>query len=185
MTKNMATPLAVAMLAVLLGSSNPVWAEEPAAEAQRFDKAIEHFSAAIKENPFSAEAYLRRGVSYRNKKEYAAALQDYDKAIAIDPSLPGGFNAKAWLLATCSDAKVRNPSMALELAMTANRLTPQPNMDYLDTLAAAQAANGNFPLALETLKQAIAMAEQANNHEAAADMKKRQSRYGEGKPWQP
>ncbi|MBF0610061.1 MAG: tetratricopeptide repeat protein [Magnetococcales bacterium] len=169
-------------LALLLSLPLMVSAQE-ADDAARLDKALHHYTEAIKENPFSADAYLRRGVTYRNKKDYAAALADYDKAIAIDPVQPAAYNAKAWLLATCADDAVRNPPMAMELAQKTNALSPQPNMDYLDTLAAAHAALGNFPAAMETLKTALALAEKAGQKETVADMQKRMQSYQESKAW--
>lgn len=49
-------------------------------------KAITFLQKAIQENPKFAEAYNNRGNAYRDMKEYAKAMQDYNMAISIAPN---------------------------------------------------------------------------------------------------
>ena len=60
----------------------------------------------------------------------------------------------AWLLATAPDAATRDATHAMELARKAVRLSEAREPVYLDTLAAAFAAAGRFPEAIDTAKQA-------------------------------
>lgn len=64
------------------------------------------------------------------------------------------LNNLAWLLATCSDATVRNGEAAVRLASRANQLSAGGNPAVIETLAAANAEAGQFPEALAAAEQA-------------------------------
>ena len=64
----------------------------------------------------------------------------------------------ARLLATFPDAKLRNPAAALQFAQHANDLTQNQDPTFLGTLAAANAAAGNFPKAITIAEDARANA---------------------------
>ncbi len=53
--------------------------------------ALDHFTAAIRIRPTSAEAYYARGYYYQNKKEYDKAIQDYTKVVEIDSAYTNGY----------------------------------------------------------------------------------------------
>ncbi|MDB5142393.1 MAG: hypothetical protein JWQ66_1106 [Mucilaginibacter sp.] len=53
------------------------------AALQRYNKAIEDFSTAVKFNPQLKEAYWNRGLSYEKVKNYPAAISDYKKALSL------------------------------------------------------------------------------------------------------
>ncbi len=121
------------------------------AEPQR---AITYLQQAAKAN--SSNAHLRLGQLFhlgqvvganatRAKEHFAAALDL--------GSLPAR-NSLAWLLATSQEGHVRDPAQAIELIRdTANA---SENWEYLDTLAAAYAANQQFTEAVATQSRAIA-----------------------------
>lgn len=48
--------------------------------------ALEYYSAAIRSNPKTDEAWFARGVLYQTNKKFNEALADYRKVIAINPS---------------------------------------------------------------------------------------------------
>jgi cell division septation protein DedD len=81
------------------------------------------------------------------------ALKDYARAIEINPFFVDAYNNRAWILATCSDRRLRDGKQAVRLAQKAVEL--KPDVGSLDTLAAAYAAVGNFDAAIETQKKAI------------------------------
>ena len=57
-----------------------------------FEKAIQDFSTAIRlKLDAAADAYTERGVTYHSKGDVDHAIEDYNKAIELDP----GF-AEAW-----------------------------------------------------------------------------------------
>ncbi len=60
---------------------------------QRFDFAIDNFSASIKRQYKVAESHIGRAQAYDGKHEYEAAIADYSKALELDPK-----NPRAWAL---------------------------------------------------------------------------------------
>jgi len=76
-------------------------------------------------------------------------------------------NALAWLLATSPDAGVRNPARALDLARSAVAMTAGNDASALDTMAAAQAAAGDFPAADSSARRALAIASRSGSHAEA------------------
>jgi tetratricopeptide (TPR) repeat protein len=51
-----------------------------------YENAIRSYDRAIEINPNYAEAYLNRGIAYRNLKDYQNAIRSYDRAIEINPN---------------------------------------------------------------------------------------------------
>ena len=86
-----------------------------------------------------------------NKREVGAIV-----AAGILDGLPGSLNDAAWLLATTRLAAARDPARAIELATQANEASDWDKYAYLDTLAAAYAAAGNFPDAVAMQTRAVA-----------------------------
>jgi membrane associated rhomboid family serine protease len=77
---------------------------------------------------------------------------------AAKKSDPAALNNAAWMYATNTDPTIHNPAAALEYARKAVDLTKAaPEANYLDTLAAAFAANTQFQEAVDTEKQALAL----------------------------
>ncbi len=78
---------------------------------------------------------------------YNLTKADYDLLLDLDrfhPLSATAVNNMAWALATWHDASRRAPSVALDLAIRANEQSGWSESIYLDTLAAAYAANGRF-----------------------------------------
>ncbi|MCX5784877.1 MAG: tetratricopeptide repeat protein [Elusimicrobia bacterium] len=61
---------------------------------REFDKAISDCGAAIRNNPGSALMFFNRGNAYFLKGEYAAAIRDYDRALAISPAFSAAAESK-------------------------------------------------------------------------------------------
>jgi tetratricopeptide (TPR) repeat protein len=74
---------------------------------------------------------------------------------------PSVRNDWAWLLATCPDAKVRDPKRAVELAQKAVELDPRGS--YWNTLGVAQYRAGNFQEALAALGKSMELQEGGNS----------------------
>src|SRR5205823_3114801 len=102
-------------------------------------------------------AFCNRGYAWDKKQEYEKAITDYNQAKKLDPNLADAYNAPAWILATCPDAKHRDGPAAIKLATKACELVGWRDANDLDTLAAAYAESGDFTSALEQLNKAIAL----------------------------
>jgi tetratricopeptide (TPR) repeat protein len=149
-------------------------------EQGKHAEAVEHFTSALKINPKHATAYYNRGRANQYTEDYAAAVKDYASAIQVDPNYLPAYNNAAWLAATCPDDKFRNAQQAIALANQAVQMTKGRVWEVLDTLAAAQAAAGEYEAAVKTSEQALQLGSDAAVHAGVRD---RMSLYQAGKPY--
>ena len=103
-----------------------------------------------------ADAFLGAGL----QKD---AMAEYEYATRISAQDPLPRNNLAWLLATSSDASIRDGNRAVEFANEAVRLSHGKDPNCLRTLAAACAESGRFVEAEETARWALRAAELLNN----------------------
>ena len=92
------------------------------------------------------------------------------------------LNNAAWLLAT-TEHPPAPPEEALRLALRAVALVPAPHPGILDTLAAAEAAAGNFEQAQRTAQQAIDLARQGGAEALAQKLEEHLAAYRDHRPW--
>jgi tetratricopeptide (TPR) repeat protein len=113
-----------------------------------FDRAIADYSEAIRLDPKDSLPYYNRGAARGAKRDYDRALADYAEAIRLDPKDARAYNGRAWLWATCPDAKRRDGKRAVESATRACELSGWKGAYNLGTLAAACAEAGDFDAAI-------------------------------------
>lgn len=82
-----------------------------------------------------------------------AGLQRFPRDLVV-------VNSAAWMMATSQNPKYYDPTRALQLAEAVSKVDGGKNVAYLDTLAAAQAAAGQFSQAVATQQRAIARLQQ-------------------------
>lgn len=121
-----------------------------------YEQALADLSQAIEIAPHHAQALSQRGNVQAELGKFPLAIADFQRAIAADPNLAEVHRSCAWLLATCPNARFRNPQQALKAAKTAARLSSPGDPFVLDALAAAQANAGNFDEATRIQREAIA-----------------------------
>jgi protein O-mannosyl-transferase len=127
------------------------------------DAAIEQFEASLNNDPNQPDTHSNLGAALLRKGRIEDVLTHYERAVALKPDHAGACNNLAWVLATFPDAGFRNGSRAVELAERANRLSGGAHLTVLRTLAAAYAEAGRFAEAMETAKQALAVANAQSN----------------------
>jgi tetratricopeptide (TPR) repeat protein len=120
-----------------------------------YARAIEDYDAAIERFRGYSAAFANRGYARKQLGQYEPAVADYEEAIRLDPESAQAHNDLAWLLATCADRTLRDATLATEHAQQACELTGMVNGDFLDTLAAAHAAAGEFNQAVDFGEQAL------------------------------
>lgn len=97
----------------------------------------------------------------------ADAASAYEAALRKSPDNPGALNNLAWLLATAKDPAIRSPARAVELATKAAKLSKRADPAYLDTLAAAHAAKGEWKQAVSIATEAQSLAKKQKNEALA------------------
>jgi len=76
-----------------IGTGGTAWADfvadfqrgERALSYQQWDRALQYFSAAIKENPKFFPAYHGRAIAYSKKGLYDRSIEDLKKAVQLNP----------------------------------------------------------------------------------------------------
>ncbi len=126
---------------------------------QDSDKAIAYgIEALIKRGMLTPDIYMLRAEYNQNRGRYRKALADLKRALGLKPDYADAHNTRAWILATCPDADVRNGKEAVKAALTA--LGIEDIAEYRDTLAAAFAETGQFEKAAAEQRYAIKLLRQ-------------------------
>jgi rhomboid protease GluP len=121
-------------------------------------KAQQIFEAVLGKNPQTAEGQRLLADLYADQKLYGEAIAHYQEALRLEPSMAEAHNNLAWLYATSEDPKFRNPPAALEHAQRAVDLTQWKEAGFIDTLAEANFAKGNYREAVVIQNKALALA---------------------------
>jgi tetratricopeptide (TPR) repeat protein len=130
----------------------------------QLDDAVAHYTKALQLQPDFANAHLNLGAVLFRKRLLADAVAHWEKALAIAPQSTVTLNKLALILATCSDARIRNGSRAIQLAEQADRLSDRKSPAIVRTLAAAYAEGGRFTDAIDAAERAQELAlEQGNS----------------------
>ncbi|MBX3433866.1 MAG: tetratricopeptide repeat protein [Pirellulales bacterium] len=142
-------------------------------------RAIAAYDAVLADDPDNYLARRSRGDAYLNVGEHAPAVDDFNKALEIEPHDPALLNNLAWVLATSPDDEVRDGKRAVELAEQACKLTDYKAAHILSTLAAAYAEAGDFAKAKEWSKKAVELGDEDYDGQLAKEL----ASYEAGKPW--
>ena len=109
-----------------------------------FTRALADCNEALRLNPGFADATCNRADTYAGKGDYDHAIADYNEAIRLNPDFANAYNNLAWLLAACSEDRIRDGRRAEDYARKGCDLTEWKKPDFIDTLAVASAEAGDF-----------------------------------------
>ncbi|MEN3367962.1 MAG: protein O-mannosyl-transferase [Verrucomicrobiota bacterium] len=140
-------------------------------EKGQFDAAIEAFQKAVDFHSDYAEAYLGWATALLHQGRDEEAIVQFQRALEIVPQSMVALNNLAWLFATSANPSIRNGPKAVLLAERAIQITGEDPF-YLHKLAAAHAATGNFPKALETAERALRSAQREGKAALAAELER-------------
>ena len=110
------------------------------------------FLRALEMDPRYDPPYFRLIELYEKGGMRAEMMEMYERVLPIEPA--GAHNQIAWLMATSEHSEILDPEEAARHANIAVELEPHPW--YIDTLAEAYYAGGEYGLAIAIIKEAIA-----------------------------
>jgi protein O-mannosyl-transferase len=149
----------------------------------RIDDAIAQWHKALTAQPNDAGFHTALGNAFFKKGLQKDAIAEYEHATRISQRDPMARNNLAWLLATSSDASIRDGNRAIELAEQAVQLSSGKDANYLRTLAAAYAETGRFAEAAETGRRALQAAQTQGNSMLANTIRDEIALYELGLPY--
>jgi tetratricopeptide (TPR) repeat protein len=158
-----------------MGLALAKYGNQPGATAQ--------FTEAVRLEPESPDAHVQLALALARIGRTEEAIVHNDTALSLRPDWPEALNNQAWLLATASDERLRNPKRALELATRAKELADYKMPMVLDTLAAAQAASGEFDHAQQNAAKASEWAAATDQAQMAGEIEQRLNEYRAKRPY--
>jgi tetratricopeptide (TPR) repeat protein len=141
------------------------------------DEANSCFRKAVALEPRDLKYRLRFAQALELQGDTSGADAEYQESVRLDPQWPEKLNQEAWKLATRPDPTSRIGSVAVAWAQQVCQATHHSEARYVDTLAAAYAAAGQFPQAVTTARQALTLASTAQQPELAQQIQNRLRLY--------
>ena len=139
--------------------------------------AIAHWQKALAIKPNDGDVHTSLGNAFLRKGLVREAITHYEQALEVAPQDALARNNLAWILATSSDASVRDGTKAVELAQQAVQLSSDGDPNFLRTLAAARAEAGQFAEAVATAEAAKALASTQSKPELASRLEEEIALY--------
>jgi tetratricopeptide (TPR) repeat protein len=125
-------------------------------QRDKVDEAIAEYRQVIKLKPDYAAAHYNLFLALQRQGKIGEAIVAFEKVIELEPKHALRLNELAWLLATCPEAKYRDPKWAVELAKRAVELKPQEG-NYWNTLGVAHYRAGSWKDAVAGLDRSMAL----------------------------
>lgn len=143
----------------------------------KIDEAAEYLNELLKLNSSSARAYFYLGQIFLQKNNSERAIEHFIMAFNYEPNNLEYMNTMAWHLAVNRTNKNYNPDKALALALKVNELTNYVKPEFLDTLAAAYAATGDFSKAVEIEQNALKLCVHTSQEKLKKEIEERMVKY--------
>jgi tetratricopeptide (TPR) repeat protein len=149
--------------------------------AQRWPEARAALEHSVALRPDSLDALCNLGETLTELGEDRRAAGFYRRALALSAGNRPALEGLAWTLATTPDPALRDPAEALSLAREAAAGTGATNPKCQATLAAAQAAAGDFAAARTTIRRAEALASERTMTAYLRTLEAQKALYDAGK----
>jgi tetratricopeptide (TPR) repeat protein len=119
------------------------------------DDAIAACKEAVRLGPADhVNHHLDLGLALARKGLVGEAIAAWNEALRLEPRNAHHHNNLAWLLATCPEAKFRDPRRAVELAQKAVELTPEEGSHW-NTLGVAHYRAGDCNAAIAAFEKSM------------------------------
>jgi tetratricopeptide (TPR) repeat protein len=145
--------------------------------------AREHWRRITEVQPRFVLAYIALAVDSMSDRDFPEARKILEQGLSQVPNSTWLANALAWVLATSPRDDVRDAAAALRWAQKACKATDYRYPVFLDTLAAAHAASGNFDEAVRIEGEAIRFATEIGQTASIPVYRERLSRYEDKQPY--
>ena len=146
--------------------------------------AIRHLRRGAELEPDSAVPHADLGLGLLLDGAPTEAVAELRTALRLDPTLVPVRKRLAWTLATAADPELRNAAEARALVEEMCRNTSCDDPELLQTLAAAQAASGDFEAAAGSAGRAIQLARERNQSALGERIEPQRRNYLEGRALQ-
>lgn len=150
-------------------------------EEGRWEAAGQALLTVLNLCPDDADVLVQLALLRERQGRTHEAIGYYQAALRVRPDWHEVANDLAWILATDPRPAVRDPRRAVALAERICRAPDEAPAAYLDTLAAAYAADGRFDQATATVQRAIETARAAGL--ADAPLQQRLALYRQDRPF--
>lgn len=147
----------------------------------RLDDAVAQLRKLIEIQPTATVAFGELSAIELRRSNPAEALKYARSGLQLKPQDPLLTNTAAWILSTSPE--VLDAKRAIQLASQACKQTGERQPNYLDTLATAYAADGQFELAIQTEKKAIEITEANPQLAEISELRQRLALFESGKPF--
>jgi tetratricopeptide (TPR) repeat protein len=152
-------------------------------DADRPAEAGTQFSAALQLDSGDPKAHFNLAQSLARQQQIKDAISHYRAALGLKPDYAQALNNLAWILATTPNPDLRDSQAAMELAQRACKITEYKMAGPLLTLAAADAAAGQFPDSVTMAQKARELATTAADHETVAKADSLLKLFSAGQPF--
>jgi tetratricopeptide (TPR) repeat protein len=147
----------------------------------RQEEALHLAESFIRHAPERGWGFFYRGKVLFSFNKYKEALQDFNKSLAVSPDTCGTMAAKAYLLAACPVAQLRDGLTARKLAKRCCEITDYQAPRYLMLLAMASAECGEYNESVRLAKESIK--KMYPDFPFSTDYKRRLTLFEKGKPY--
>ena len=152
--------------------------------------ALQDYLKVLQLDPNYLPARIDAADIYEKTGKLKDAVEHYEIALKQNQDLAFKHNTVAWIQATQKDPEVYNPESALVHAEKAVELARDENArahvyypHFLDTLAVAQSANGQFDAAIETAGLALKLCRERELVSEAEEIAERLELYRRGETY--
>ena len=149
----------------------------------KIDEAVAQLERAVGLKPDYSDAESNLGSALLRQGRLGKANAHFQKALQINPQDARACDGLAWMLATVSDASLRDGKRAVELAQHANQVAKGQNPLYLRTLAAANAELQRFDEAIQNAQSAIKLAQASGQSNLVELLNNDLKLYRAGRPF--
>ncbi|MEM9826482.1 MAG: tetratricopeptide repeat protein [Planctomycetota bacterium] len=127
-------------------------------------------------------AKFNLATAHLRNRDFSAAIKELESMIRLRPQFKQSHRRLAWVLATATDATIRDGRRASDLLVNDFQIETSDNPFGWDAYAAALAETGDFQAAVKAAGRGIELARQQNNQALARAMEYRCEGYRRGQP---